>query len=142
MIQRDYRPGDPSREPGHRQLINVVIRPSGKTECAAYNRNERSFYLWLGGGWLDAGSEPIATWSQRPKKPKGGMSADEIEERQRLPWWLRETAKERRARAWSDPKEWAACWVTGACRRCGGDCPRKERKPDASATRSALEHDE
>lgn len=93
MAQRLFVAGDPRREPRHRQLVSVVIAQSGAVELAAYNADEKSFYLKIGDGWLDIGTEPIA---QRPTVHADGLSADEIESRQRLPWWLRLDAAGRR----------------------------------------------
>lgn len=85
MIERAFRPGsdgDPGRssprfftsgstfEPAHRQIVRVRIRPSGKWETAAYNRLERSFYLWMGSGWLDIGSDPVELWTQAPPRSR------------------------------------------------------------------------
>ena len=84
MIKRPFRPGtdgDPDRrnprffengsqfEPGHRMRVVVSIIPSGKKEIAVYNRHEQSFWIWVGSGWLDIGSDPVEYWTQLPPKP-------------------------------------------------------------------------
>lgn len=125
MIQRRYLPS--VSEPPHRKPINVTIQPSGAIETAVYNADEKSFYIRFGGGWLDIGTHPIASWSQKPPRPRlNGMSADEIEDSQRLPSWLGLDSAGRRARRKLSP--WAACWTTGRCSRCDGACPHSGKK--------------
>jgi len=67
-------------EPGHRHIVEVRIAQSGRWETAAYDRDEQSFHLRIGGGWMEIGSEPVDAWRQKPpKRVEGGYLADDFE---------------------------------------------------------------
>ena len=160
MKRRPFKPGPrataarrylpPHSEPPHRTIVQILV--DGAWRLASYaSTPERTFFLWIAGGWIEIGTD-VESWRQRPPRPRAGASSDELN--QQLPWWLRlppgrrmlEHQRKRVREGKNRLEEWESCapgspgrrrrsglerprwlpWPSGSCPRCQGRCPNYE----------------